>query len=272
MQEAVGHTRVLSCRMDPARAGALCAALGLPHGVSAGDPLPPLFHLIYFWEPCLPDDLGPDGHTRPGDFVPPGLSRRMWAGGRLWFHAPLRAGAEAEKRSVIQAAVRKAGRAGPLALVTFRHEIRQGGRLCVTEHQDIVYRTGYDPAAQAPTPPPAPPAARTDEENRETAAFPTSLLFRYSALTLNGHRIHYDAPYARQVEGYDGLVVHGPLLAQLLALKAERELGPLGGFRFRATAPLMQGEEAALCRSGRDLWVRGPDGRLIMRACACSAG
>ncbi len=263
MHEAAGRTKTLSCRMDPARASALCAALGLPFRVGDGDALPPFFHQIYFWNPQPPSALGRDGHTRIGDFVPDlGLPRRMWAGGRLAFHMPLRAGIAAEKRSVIEEVARKTGRTGVLALASIRHEIRQNGQLCLTEHQDLVYRADHDPAA----PQPAPPAARRDEESCDMAAFGTTLLFHYSALTLNGHRIHYDEDYSCNTEGYGGLVVHGPLLAQLLILKAERELGPLAGFSFRATAPLMYREEAALCRSGNDLWVRAPDGRQIMRA------
>jgi len=263
MNDAVGRTRILSCRMDPARASALLATLGLPRRVKEGDPLPPFFHQVYFWDPQPLSELGRDGHARTGDFMPDtGLPRRMWAGGRLAFHAPLLAGVPAERRSVIERTAPKSGRSGPLALVVFRHEIRQDDRLCVTEHQDIVYRADHD--SNIPSPPP--PEARMDEDTRDAMEFSSTLLFRYSALTLNGHRIHHDEEYARRVEGYGGLVVHGPLLAQLLILKAEREQGPLAGFSFRATAPLMHWEEAALCRRGRDLWVRGPDGRQVMYA------
>ncbi|MEQ9692597.1 hypothetical protein [Shimia sp. SDUM112013] len=135
--------------------------------------------------------------------------------------------------------------------------------MCVTEHQDLVYREDPDPAA----PKPMPPAARTDEVDVETRSFDSTLLFRYSALTFNGHRIHYDLDYARSVEGYDGLVVHGPLLAQLLMLQARDKLGGLNRFSFRATAPLMHFETAELCWGGDGtLWVRGPDGRQNMIA------
>lgn len=252
--------------MDPARAAALHAALGRPGPRPLdGDLLIPFGHQIYFWDPAPPEEQGRDGHTRLGGFVPDlGLPRRMWAGGQLRFHAPVHLGTPAEKRTMIEKIARKSGRTGPLALTTLRHEIWQAGRLCVTEHQDLIYRA--DPAPG--TPAIAPPIARRDEQTCQTHRFNTPLLFRYSALTLNGHRIHYDETYARQTEGYDGLVVHGPLLVQLLMLMADTALGGLTSFTFRATSPLMHWEEAALCRAGNDLWVRGPDGRLVMKASA----
>ncbi len=255
--------------MDPARAAALHAALALP-GPPPGvnDPLPPFFHQIHFWEAHPPAGLGRDGHPKIGGFIPDlDLPRRMWAGGRLAFEAPLRAGVAARKVSTIEAVTPKQGRSGPLAFVTLRHEIWQADRRCVSEHQDLVYRA--DPAAGSA--PPAAPQAPDDADSARTTPFDTTLLFRYSALTFNGHRIHYDRDYARRVEGYDGLVVHGPLLAQLLMLMAEQELGALRAFRFRATAPLMDFEPATLCRKGRALWVRGPGNRLCMEAEATPA-
>jgi 3-methylfumaryl-CoA hydratase len=190
-----------------------------------------------------------------------GLPRRMWAGGALSFSAPLLAGHPAEKRSSLIQASHKNGRSGPLGFVTLRHEIWQDGRMCTAEHQDLVYR--QDPSANAASP--IAPQARTDETDRRPATFNSTLLFRYSALTFNGHRIHYDLDYARDVEGYGGLVVHGPLLAQLLMLEAERT-APLTSFSFRATAPLMHFETADLCRSGQETWVRGQDGQQCMLA------
>ena len=130
----------------------------------------------------------------------------------------------------------------------------------------MVYHEDFDPDA----PRPEPPQARVDESESRAVSFDTTLLFRYSALTFNGHRIHYDTDYAKSVEGYDGLVIHGPLLAQLLMLMATEVIGPLTGFSFRATAPLMHFESAELCRAGNDLWVRGPDGRQCMTATAQS--
>jgi 3-methylfumaryl-CoA hydratase len=250
--------------LDPARARALQTALGLPATAEPGSALPPFFHQIYFWTPHPPEALGRDGHPRTGTGLIPdmGLPRRMWAGGRLTFHAALRAGQDAEKTSTVTSITRKQGRSGPLAFVTLRHDIHQSAQLCVSEEQDLVYRE--DPAPDAP--PPKVPRAPTDENSAQTRQFDTTLLFRYSALTFNGHRIHYDLPYAREVENYPGLVVHGPLLAQCLMLMAEAELGPLRRFSFRATAPLFADETATLCRKGKALWVRGPDGRQAMHA------
>ena len=263
MQNATPPATSQSDVMDPARARALQTALGLAGTIEANDPLPPFFHQLYFWQPQPPAELGRDGHPRVGGLIPDlGLPRRMWAGGRLQFSAPLLAGKPAERVSTCESRKRKQGRTGPLGLVTLRHEIHQGGRLCLTEWQDLIYRE--DPAPDAPQP--VPPTARTDEDAKREVAFSSTLLFRYSALTFNGHRIHYDLDYARDVEGYGGLVVHGPLLAQQLMLMAEEALGPLEAFRFRATAPLMHVETAHLCRKGREFWVRGPDGRQCMEA------
>lgn len=263
MEDAAKPQERQSDVLDPARARALQVALGQVPELEAGDRVPPFFHQLYFWSPAPPEALGPDGHPRVGGLIPDlGLPRRMWAGGRLVFDAPLRLGKVAERRTHCETATRKNGRTGPLAFVTLRHEIWQDGVICVTEWQDLVYRA----APQADAPKPAAPTAPRDEETSVPVSFDATLLFRYSALTFNGHRIHYDQPYARHTEGYDGLVVHGPLLAQHLMLLADTAFGPLTRFQFRATAPLMHHETAALCRKGRQLWVRGPDGRLCMQA------
>lgn len=251
--------------MDVARAQAMQVALGQEPSIAQGDPLPPFFHQLYFWTPQPPSALGRDGHPKVGGLIPDmGLPRRMWAGGRLAFPAPLRAGIPARRVTVCEKADRKQGRTGPLAFVTLRHDIWQGETCCVSEWQDLVYRQDPDPDASSPVPPPA----RDDEDEAIDVTFDATLLFRYSALTFNGHRIHYDLPYARSVEGYAGLVVHGPLLAQHLMLMAKASLGPLTEFSFRATAPLMHFETATFCRKGREFWVRGPDGRQCMQATA----
>lgn len=248
--------------MDPARATALIATLGGHDQVAVGDPLSPFAHHIYFWDAQAPQHLGHDGHPATGAFIPDiGLPRRMWAAGRLVFHAPLLAGVRAEKISRIEAVTRKTGRSGPLAFVRVRHDIRQRQQLAVTEWQDLVYRQdGTTPAAPQPAP--------TDETYAEERNFDPTLLFRYSALTFNGHRIHYDQPYARHTEGYADLVVHGPLLAHLLMDLAQRQLGTLNDFAYRATSPLMVDETATLCWRDGQAWVRGPDGRLCMTATA----
>lgn len=254
-------------RMDPARGAALQIALGQEPTIAEGTALPPFFHQLHFWDPQPPARLGRDGHPATGSGLIPdlGLPRRMWAGGRLAFHAPLIAGRAATKTTTVESVTRKEGRTGPLGFVTLRHEIAQDGQVSVTEWQDLVYRE--DPSPDAPAP--VPPQARRDEDLCRTVHFDSTLLFRYSALTFNGHRIHYDLDYARDVEGYAALVTHGPLLAQHLMLLAEERLGHLRHFSFRATAPLMHVEAADLCWSADGtMWVRGPDGRQCMQATA----
>lgn len=250
--------------LDPARANACAASLGLSTRLQAGDPLPPFFHQLYFWQAEPPEALGRDGHPAKGSALIPdfGLPRRMWAGGRLAFHEPLIAGQSAEKQTTLHTAKQKQGRTGPLAFVTLRHDILQDGALKLTEYQDLVYREDASPDAPAPIVPQAP----RNETHLESHSFNATLLFRYSALTFNGHRIHYDETYARDVEHYTGLVVHGPLLAQRLMLMATQHLGPLKAFSFRASSPLMHTETATLCLNGNTLWVRAADGRQIMTA------
>lgn len=256
---------MISDLVDPARADALAVTLGLPDRFATGDALPPFFHQIYFWEPQPAEALGRDGHPKTGVGLIPdmGLPRRMWAGGRFEFAAPFRAGVPAEKVSSIETTTRKDGRTGPLAFVTLRHDISQDGTLCIREFQDLVYREDPSPGAPAPVTRAAPADAQGEE-----VSVTTTTLFRYSALTFNGHRIHYDLDYAREVEMYPGLVTHGPLIAQHLMLKAVRELGSLAGFSFRAASPLAHYEALTLCRSGQELWARAPDGRVVMEAVA----
>ncbi|MEO9515155.1 MAG: MaoC family dehydratase N-terminal domain-containing protein [Paracoccaceae bacterium] len=250
--------------LDPARANALLATLNRTERVGVGASLPPFFHQIYFWDALPPEQLGRDGHPQvgQGDVPDMGLPRRMWAGGRLEFKASLKAGHKARKETTLESTQRKQGRSGALAFVTLRHEIWQNDTLCVVEWQDLVYREDLDPAREQPVV----VQARTDAETQDDLVPDSTLLFRYSALTFNGHRIHYDAEYARDTEGYPGLVVHGPLLAQLLMLKAQDELGAFATFTFRGVSPLTHNEHALLCRNGPDLWASGSDGRLIMSA------
>lgn len=253
--------------IDPARINALAVTLELDKCYGPGDPMPPFAHQIYFWEPFPNPQLGHDGHPKPGlaGIIPDlGLPNRMWAGGRLRFTAPFRAGIAAERRSLVENAELKQGRRGQLGFVTLRHEIWQDGTLCVTEHQDIVYLNPPAPDAAKPAPEPAP----TQAEVTRTRRFSSTDLFRYSALTFNGHRIHYDLDHARGPEGYDHLVVHGPLLAQMLMLLAQETYGSLGTFQFRAKSPVMCGEEVTFCLNGPQLWVRGENGRLCMSASA----
>ncbi len=266
---AVGRSREIVDRLDPERARALHAALARNDPPpESGDPLPAFWHQIYFWDIVPSDRLGSDGHARTGDFIPEfGLAQRMWAGGRLKVERPLVLGVEARKVSVIEGISERQGRSGRLVFVTLRHEFSQGGHLALIEHQDLVYRN----AGGSPVPKPAGQSA----DGCRAITFDPVLLFRYSALTFNGHRIHYDADYCREVAGYPGLVVHGPLLASLLVDEAESCLKRLGEFEYRATAPTFSGEQVQICRrdaeDGLRLWMEDSNGGLRMSAAARAA-
>ena len=244
------------------------ATLGHDATLSDGDALPPLWHWLFFLEAKPLGALGRDGHPAKGEFLPPvSLPRRMWAGGRFTFHQPLIIGRPASKTSTIKSIAEKQGRSGPLCFVTVAHEIHQDGELCVVEEHDIVYRADPDPADAPPKPAQAPAEAAFSEQIQPSEV----MLFRYSALTFNGHRIHYDNDYARTVEGYDGLVFHGPLTATLLVDLSQRHAGKTArSFSFRGTAPLsglsafhIEGRQA---EDGAELWARRADGALAMTA------
>ncbi len=227
-------------------AAALSAVLDLPEpAAKAGDALPPLWQWLYFLEWPAQHELGPDGHLADARFLPPIPDRqRMFAGGRVSVEEPLRLGEPAERVCSLASVTPKSGRSGELLFVTERREFRQAGRTCLVEEQDIVYRSGRSAAAGHPTTvdsatlphSEAPWQLRDQPDERE--------LFRVSALTANAHRIHYDAPYCRDVEGYPGLVVHGPLLA-LLMLDLVRRNAPerqIGSLSYRLHRPVFAGE------------------------------
>jgi 3-methylfumaryl-CoA hydratase len=237
----------------------------------AGTALPPLWHWLYFLPGHRHSEIGPDGHARRGGFLPPvPLPRRMWAGGRLAWHAPLRVGEAIERTSTIASVTPKSGRSGDLVFVVVRHEVRNAQGLALTEEHDIVYR----PLAQPGDPVPPPQAAPTDAPwSREIVPDPV-LLFRYSALTFNGHRIHYDRSYVTEVEGYPGLIVHGPLIATLLVDLARRQRpeATLRSFSFRAVRPTfdlhpfrVNGKPSDDGR-GAQLWAQDHEGWLTMQA------
>lgn len=236
-----------------------------------GDALPPLWHWMYFLHAAKMSDLGRDGHPALGGFLPPvDLPRRMWAGGRLGFSRPLEIGAEATRTSVIQDVRLKQGRTGALCFVTVRHTVTSGGQEAFWEEHDIVYREDPRPEDRAPAPKPA----GDDWAVTETVEPSEVMLFRYSALTFNGHRIHYDRPYAREVEGHGGLVVHGPLIATFLADLARRQ-NPgqaMTGFEFRAVSPIYDGRPFTIRAATPDgkmpLAAANADGGLAMQAVA----
>ena len=266
LADYVGAVREAADCIRPELLDRMAATLGVP----LPDALPPAWHWCLFQDWVAPGALGPDGHPRRGGFLPPvhDLPRRMWAGGEIELLAPLRPGDRATRRSRIASAVEKSGGSGRLVFVEVEHEIEGPAGPAVRERHTIVYR-GADGAAVRDAPPadPLPPGGA------EAALTPDPvLLFRYSALTGNGHRIHYDADYVRGEEGYPGLIVHGPLQATLLAGLAEREHPGrrLVRLRFRGARPALAG--AALRLQG---WAEGdrftlrtldPAGRVCMAA------
>lgn len=249
---------------------ALANALDLDNGPGVGSPLPPLWHWLNFLPNHRACELGYDGHARLGGFLPPvPLPRRMWAGGRLQFIRRLRVGENAVRESRIDNITLKVGRSGPLAFVLVHHKIRgdQGAQL-IEEH-DIVYRAPPS-ANEAPALPREAPAEA--QWSREITADPV-LLFRYSALTFNGHRIHYDRDFCR-TEGYPGLVVHGPLIATLLLDLVNRHAPNfhVRTFEFKAVSPLFDVHTFSV--HGRmdgtqvSLWALNYKGELAMTASA----
>ncbi len=255
---------------------ALTATLDHPAAaVDAGMALPPLWHWLYFLPMHRQSEIGDDGHARRGGFLPPvPLPRRMWAGSQFEFRSPLRVGDRVQRLSTIDEVSRKDGRSGPLVFVKVRHELRCNGAAdpALVEFHDIVYREAQRSGDVAPPPQPAPDGAAW-----QRGLVPDDvLLFRYSALTFNGHRIHYDRRYVTGVEGYPGLVVHGPLIATLLMDLLRRNLpdARVTAFRFKALRPTfdgqpmrVNGQPAADGKTVR-LWAHDHEGWLTMDALA----
>jgi 3-methylfumaryl-CoA hydratase len=224
-------------------------------------------------QPVFPmSELGPDGHPSRGGFLPPvPLPRRMWAGGELEFLDTLRVGDEVTRRSEISDVTMKAGNTGALCFVTVAHVVSTARGIAIRERQDIVYRdlpSGPQPAAAKPTPPP--PVAAHHERHMADPV----LLFRYSALTFNGHRIHYDRDYVTKVEGYPGLVFHGPMQAALLVEYAARLHGGTAPkkFSYRGVQPLFDGSEFSInanqTATGMELWTANAAAMPTMKASA----
>ncbi len=271
LQQWVGKTEVLHDVVRPETAAALAATLDYPDAPRAGEPLPPLWHWTNFYAIAQQSQLGEDGHPKRGGFLPPvPLPRRMWAGGRFVFHAPIPVGSSVARTSTIRSVSAKEGSSGRLVFVTVRHEISRDGQLAITEEHDIVYRGMPTPGSAAPPPKPAPLNPRW---SRTIHPDPV-LLFRYSALTFNGHRIHYDRTYVTEVEGYPGLIVHGPLIATLLVDLVRREVPgvEIAEFRFRAVSPLFDIDAFSVCgepaADGKTikLWAQNSRGELAMEA------
>jgi len=277
LQKWVGKTETVSDQITPVPIAALRATLDIDAPPpKEGDALPPLWHWLYFWPIHRQSELGPEGHATKGGFLPPvELPRRMWAGSRFEFLHPLRVGGTYTRTSRIASVQRKEGRTGPLIFVTARHEIGNGRSVALIEEQDIVYREDPKPGDVAPLPQPAPKDAKWEREVKADAV----LLFRYSALTFNAHRIHYDWRYAAQVEGYPGLVVHGPLIATLLLdlLRRNSPDARIAGFMFRAVSPLFDTAPFWVCGKPESdaktisLWAKSESGNLATSGTATIA-
>lgn len=262
----IGREETRSEVLTPVLAERFNATFDRTGPTGEGDEAPLLIHLCL----CLPaaptSELGPDGHAEKGGFLPPvPLPRRMWAGGAFAFHAPLRIGAHVTRRSVIRDVTEKTGRTGRLCFVTVEHEIASDGTPALTERHDIVYRE-----AQGAGAPPSAPAAPAGEHSRRIPASP-ALLFRYSALTFNGHRIHYDAPYSTGTEGYPGLIVHGPMQATLLCQYAADLKGRTPArFEFRSRTPIFDTSVFTLNAAAEGevvrLWTAAEGGPVAMEA------
>ena len=275
----IGRTESLHDTATLAPLRALSATLDRDaSGIAPGWALPPCWHWLYFLPMHRQSELGPDGHAQRGGFLPPvPLPRRMWAGSRIDFLAPLRAGQALERHSRIADVRLKTGRQGALVFVHVHHDIHAEGAHVIHEEHDIVYRDLAPPspaaAAGANTGATAAAPALPPAEWRRQVRPDDVLLFRYSALTFNGHRIHYDRRYVTEVEGYPGLIVHGPLIATLLLdlLRQALPQATVRRFAFKALQPIFDTAPFEVCgrregAHGVQLWALTPDGQLAMDA------
>jgi 3-methylfumaryl-CoA hydratase len=280
LQDWIGRSETVQDTVTATPYAALSATLDQPDTLrpAAGTPLPPLWHWLYFLPIHAQSDIGPDGHAKRGGFMPPvPLPRRMWAGSDFEFHEPLRVGDALSRTSTIIDVQEKSGRTGSLIFVKVRHEIRCNGteKVALAEHHNIVYRAAAEPGDL----PPAPQAAPVESAWQRQIVPDDVLLFRYSALTFNGHRIHYDRKYVTEVEGYPGLIVHGPLIATLLMdlLRRQQPEARVLRFEFKAVRPTfdthafsVHGQPSADGKTVH-LWGRDHEGWLTMDAIATLA-
>ncbi len=276
LSDWIGRSETLHDVIGPTPVLALNATLDRePIEAETGLPLPPLWHWLYFLPRHRQSEIGADGHARRGGFLPPvPLPRRMWAGGQFDFRSPVRVGDAVTRTSTIEDVTTKAGRTGPLVFVKVRHDIHRNGEPepAIVEHHDIVYREARQPGDAEPPPQAAPAQAPWHRDLVPDDV----LLFRYSALTFNGHRIHYDRRYVTEVEGYPGLIVHGPLIATLLMdlLRRHAPAATVANFLFKAVRPTFDGAplrvNGAPQADGRTvrLWAQDHEGWLTMDAVA----
>jgi 3-methylfumaryl-CoA hydratase len=276
LKEWIGKSETISDIATATPYAALSATLDWPADRPAiGVALPALWHWLYFLPLHRQSEIGPDGHAKRGGFLPPvPLPRRMWAGSQFEFHKLLQVGDALTRVSTIQDVTEKSGRTGPLVFVKVRHEIRRqnDADVALTEFHDIVYREAAKPDDVAPPPKNAPATATWQRKWVPDDV----LLFRYSALTFNGHRIHYDRRYVTEVEGYPGLIVHGPLIATLLLDLLRREMpeAQVTRYEFRAVRPVFDINHFFVCGEPQPdgntfrLWAKDHEGWLTMDASA----
>jgi len=269
LNQWLGREQLIEATISVETANLMEATLNRPLSLAKGDDLPPAWHWLYFHEGVRPDSLGVEGHPELGGFMPPvsfGTQeppRRMWAGGTFTFEQPLRLGDRATKRSTIKSITPKQGRTGGLVFVVVEHEIRVANQRCLLEEQTVVYREPVQGESKAVVASPAP------DDGEFVAHYQPDpiLLFRYSALTFNGHRIHYDVDFCREHEGYPGLVVHGPLTATLILdlfyhKFPERKIA---GFEYRGRSPLFNPHPFAVHGKEDGLaWATNHEGGLAM--------
>jgi 3-methylfumaryl-CoA hydratase len=280
LQAWIGRSETVRDTIGATPVKALDATLDHPaRPVEPGTPLPPLWHWLYFLPLHRQNEIGPDGHARRGGFLPPvPLPRRMWAGSQFEFRSPVRVGDAVERSSTIADVTVKEGRTGKLVFVKVRHELRCNGSAepAIVEFHDIVYRE----ARQSGDVEPPPQAAEAGAPWQREIVPDDVLLFRYSALTFNGHRIHYDRRYVTEVEGYPGLIVHGPLIATLLMDLVRRNApdADVATFRFKAVRPTFDLNafrvNGKLENDGKTikLWAQDHEGWLTMDAVATLRG
>jgi 3-methylfumaryl-CoA hydratase len=267
MTEWLGRSNDSEAYINREQANLMAAMLNQDPEFQMGDELPPAWHWLYFHDIVKTTDLGPDGHPKPGIVMPPlPLTSRMWAGGSFIFYFPLRLGETVQKSTVIRAITPKTGRSGPLYFVKLEHTFKTKKEVNLIEEQTIVYRElASDAVLNKLTP------ASMDADYSQIYTLNNTDLFRYSALTYNGHRIHYDVDYCREIEGYPNLVVHGPLIVTLLLDLCMKHGRPLQRFSYRAVSTLFLPYPFAVNLKmesdlSAKLWASNHEGALAVEA------
>lgn len=270
LDDLIGKQCRVEARLECDRSNALYVALDDTLKFRDGDPLPLLHHWLNFWDVSPPVATGEDGHRAKGGLIPQmPLPRRMWAGGNIEFLAPLEFGQKVTRTSRITGIEPKQGRSGNLIFVTIVHELANNAGLAIIEKQTLVYREAAKGIQLLPKPVPVPTAVWHEEMQPDPV-----LLFRFSALTMNSHRIHYDQTYSTEHEGYPALVVQGPLQAMMLLRLAERHLEyPIRTFKFQGQSPAFDGLPLHVCGQpegeGGTLWTQQGEEKSMIASVTC---